>query len=144
MPLLGSFFTWFGGAFAFFIKELIPRIAKRLGLGVILGAIQKTVSVAVVGLVLLLFGAVINFALSIFSAFSNFLAYINNINGSGQWASCFIYMLNVSGISAGIQMAMPFYLGVLVFFFMYAAYKIAFTVLKTISDETSKTIESVK
>jgi hypothetical protein len=144
MNFLVSFFGWFGTAFSWFLKEFLPKIAKRLGLGAILGIIQKTVSLAVIALVVAFFGIVINFALSIFSAFSNFLNYLNNIHNGGTWASCFIHMMNVSGISAGIQMAMPFYLSVLVFFFIYAAYKIAFVVMKTISDETSKTIESVK
>jgi len=136
--------SWFGTAFTWFLKEFLPKVAKRLGLGAILGIIQKTASFAVVAFVVIFFGVVINFALSMFSAFSNFINYLSNIDQGGTWASCFMYMLNVSGIAAGIQMAMPFYLSVLVFFFIYAAYKIAFLVLKTVSDETSKTIESVK
>lgn len=144
MPFLLSFFTWFGTAFTWLIKEFIPTIAKKFGLGAILGLIQKGVSLIVVAFVIAFFGVVINFALSMFSALSNFLVYINNVGNGGTWASCFIYMMNVSGISMGIQMAMPFYLGILVFLFIYVAYKIAFLVLKTISDETSKTIESIK
>lgn len=144
MGFFTSFFSWFGTAFGWLLKDFVPKIAKRLGLGAVLGVIQKGVSIAVVGFVVLFFGAVINFALNMFSAFSNFINYLNSIGAQGTWPSCFIYMMNVSGISAGIQMAAPFYLGILVFFFLYAAYKITFIVLKTISDETSKTIESVK
>lgn len=144
MPWFLSFFTWFGTAFTWLIKEFLPSIAKKFGLGAILGLIQKSVSFAVVAFVIAFFAVVINFALSMFSALSNFLAYISNVGNGGTWASCFIYMLNVSGISAGIEMAMPFYLGILVFLFIYVAYKISFLVLKTISDETSKTIESIK
>lgn len=144
MGFFVSIFAWFGTAFTWLLKEFVPKIAKRLGLGAVLGVVQKTVSFAVIAFVIAFFFAVINFALSMFSAFSNFLNYLNNIDHGGTWASCFIYMMNVSGISAGIQMAAPFYLGILVFFFIYAAYKIAFIVLKTVSDETSKTIESVK
>lgn len=144
MPFLLSFFGWFGTAFTWLLKEFLPRVAKRLGLGALTGIIQKTVSFAVVAFVITFFGIVINFSISMFSTFSNFINYLNSIGSSSEWASCFIFMLNVSGVSAGIQMAAPFYLGILVFFFVYAAYKIAFLVLKTISDETSKTIESVK
>ncbi len=144
MNFLISFFAWFGTGFTWLIKEFLPNIAKRLGLGAFLGVIQKTVSFAVISFVIAFFIAVINFALDMFNAFSNLMVYVSNISGSGTWPSCFMYMLDVSGISAGIRMALPFYLGVLAFFFIYVAYKIAFIVLKTISDETSKTIESVK
>lgn len=144
MPFLISFFTWFGTAFTWLIKEFLPSIAKRFGLGAILGVIQKGVSFAVVTFVFAFFAAVIAFLVNMFNALTNFIHYISNIDQSGTWASCFMYMMNVSGIMAGIQMAAPFYLGVLVFFFIFAGYKIAFIVLKTISDETSKTIESVK
>lgn len=144
MGFITSILGWFGTAFTWLLKEFLPKVAKRLGLGAVLGVIQKGVSFAVIAFIIVFFGVVINFALSMFSAFSNFLNYLSNIDQGGTWASCFIYMLNVSGIAAGIQMAMPFYLSVLVFFFIYAAYKIAFLVLKTVSDETSKTIESVK
>lgn len=144
MGFFVSIFTWFGTAFTWLLKEFLPKVAKRLGLGAVLGVIQKGVSFAVIAFVIAFFIAVINFALSMFSSFSNFLNYLNNIDSNGTWASCFVYMMNVSGISAGIQMAAPFYLGILVFFFLYAAYKITFIVLKTVSDETSKTIESVK
>lgn len=144
MGYIVSFITWFGSGFTWLLKEFLPRVAKRLGIGALLGTIQKTISLAVVAFIIVFFGIVIDFAIRMFNAFSNFITYVNHIADGGTWASCFIYMMNVSGISAGIQMAMPFYLGTLVFFFIYAAYKIAFVVLKTISDETSKTIESVK
>lgn len=144
MPFLVSFFTWFGGAFTWFMKDFIPRIAKRLGLGVVLGAIQKTISLIVVAFVLVFFGLIINFAINMFNALSNFINYLSSVSGSGSWASCAVYMIQVSGIAAGIQMAAPFYLGVVGFFFIYAGYKIMHIVLKTISDETSKTIESTK
>lgn len=107
MPWLLSFFTWFGTAFTWLIKEFLPSIAKKFGLGAILGVIQKGVSFAVVAFVIAFFAAVINFALTMFSALSNFLSYINHVGNGGTWASCFVYMLNVSGISAGIQMAAP-------------------------------------
>lgn len=144
MPFFISFLSWFGTAFSWVVKDFLPRIAKRFGLGAILGVIQKSVSFAVIAFVIVFFGIVINFAINMFSSLSNFITYLNALDTQGTWASCFVYMMNVSGITAGIQMAMPFYLGVLVFFFIYATYKIAFIVLKTISDETSKTIESVK
>lgn len=144
MGFIVSFLTWFGTGFTWLLKEFLPKVAKRFGLGAILGTIQKSVSFAVIAFVIVFFGVIINFAISMFNSFSNFLAYLNNLDSSGTWASCFVYMMNASGISAGIQMAAPFYLGILVFFFIYVAYKIAFLVLKTISDETSKTIESVK
>lgn len=144
MGYLISFFAWFGPAFAWLIKEFLPRIAKRLGLGLILGAIQKTISVIVVVFVIAFFGIVINFALSMFSELSNFINYLSNVSSTSSWASCAIYMIQVTGIAQGIQMAAPFYLGVIVFFFIYAGYKIFHVVLKTISDETSKTIESSK
>lgn len=144
MPFLISFFTWFGTGFTWLIKVFLPNIAKRFGLGFILGAIQKSISMIVVAFVIIFFGIVINFAISMFNFLSNFLMYLSSVGGQGTWASCAIYMLQVSGVADGLQMAAPFYLGVIAFFFIYAAYKITHIVLKTISDETSKTIESTK
>lgn len=144
MGFLISFFGWFGTAFTWLIKEFLPRITKRFGLGLILGAVQKSISVIVVVFVISFFGIVISFALRMFSELSNFINYISSVATQGTWASCAVYMIQVSGIAQGIQMAAPFYLGVIVFFFIYGAYKIMYIVLKTISDETSKTIESSK
>lgn len=144
MPFITSFFSWFGGAFTWLLKDFVPRIAKRLGLGAILGVIQKAVSAIVVTFVIAFFGIVINFAISMFNKFSEFITYLNGIGSTSSSASCLIRVMNASGITAGIQMAAPFYLSVLVFFFIYAAYRMFYTVAKTISDETSKTIESTK
>lgn len=126
------------------VKKFIQKIGKKFGIGFVSGPIQDAISVSVIAVSLSFLSFVIYFILNMYVAFSNFLAYVNNIDNGGTWASCFVYMLNTTGISAGIQMAMPFYLGILVFYFTYGLYQIVTRVLKTFSDETFKSSESFK
>lgn len=144
MGYVVSFLGWFGGAFTWLIKEFIPTLAKKLGLGAITGVIQKGVSIAVIALVVSFFGFVIYFITTMYTAFRDFLSYLTNLPGGGEWGSCFLNMLNASGVASGVNMAMPFLMSVLVFYFGYATYKVVIMVSKMISDETSKTIESFK
>lgn len=144
MSFIISFFGWFGTAFAWLLKTFLPNVAKRFGLGAITGLIQKGVSVAVVALVVSFFGFVVYFISQMYNAFRDFMSYLSNLPGGGQWGSAFLHLLQASGIAQGVQMAMPFMMSVLVFYFGYSAYKLVMMVMKTISDETAKTTESFK
>lgn len=124
------------------IKSTVAKWGQKFGLGFIAGGVQSTISVAVVAFAVTFFGFVIFFISQMYSAFRNLITYISTMSAGGASGQCFLNLLHASGIASGVSMAMPFMMTVLVFYFGYALYKVTSGVLKTISDESSKTIEA--
>ncbi|MBV5279306.1 MAG: hypothetical protein J0647_09830 [Campylobacteraceae bacterium] len=125
-------------------KKFFTKIGQKLGLGAVAGTIQNGISIAVIASSIAFFGFVIYFITNMYAQFRNFLTYLSNLPDGGQWGSCFLNLMNMTGISAGVSMAMPFLMTVFVFYFGYAVYQITHKVLKTFSDETFKTSEAYK
>lgn len=125
-------------------KKVFTKIGQKLGLGMVAGTIQNGLSIAVIASSVAFFGFVVYFIMNVYTAFRDFLNYLSNLPGGGQWGSCFLNLMNATGISAGVSMAMPFMMMVIVFYFGYAIYQITHRVLKTFSDETFKSSEAYK
>lgn len=125
-------------------KKFITKVGQKFGLGMVAGTIQNSLSIAVIASSVAFFGFIVYFVLNVYNAFRDFLNYLSNMPNGGQWGSCFLNLMNATGISAGVSMAMPFMMMVIVFYFGYAIYQITHRVLKTLSDETFKTSEAYK
>ena len=129
----------------FLFKKFLPYIAKKFGLGAIKFGLQKTASVAVVAVTVAFYTAFLVFISETYTQFKDLIDLFNNPTSYGgmsatstHYFSCFLHLLNVSGIASGFNAAFSFGMTVLLFFFTRAFYTATIKALKIVSDEMSK------
>lgn len=125
------------------IQKFFPFLIKKFGLGAIKFGIQKTASVAVVLVTLSFYSAVIIFISETYSVFNDVLNTINSptsgmSGSSSEKFSCFLFLLDVSGIKSGFNSAFSFFVTVMLFFFTRGLYSLTVKSLKIVSDEINK------
>ena len=137
---IGSFIWWL-------VQKFFPFLIKKFGLSSVKFAIQKLISAFVVSTAILFYAAVIVFINETFTIFRNFLALIESPSSAGfggagsEYVSCFFYLMDVSGVSAGFTAAFNFGLSVFIFFFFRGLYKITVQTSKLVSDEIAKNLK---
>lgn len=148
MPLLINLVTAIGTGLMFIIQKFFPFLIKKFGLGAIKFGIQKTASVAVVVVTIAFYSAVLIFISETYTQFKVVIDIINSSStsmsgDSAKYFSCFLYLLDVSGISAGFNSAFSFFVSVMLFFFTRGLYSITSKSLKIVSDEISKSTKLI-
>ncbi|WP_373002613.1 hypothetical protein [Sulfurimonas sp.] len=143
MPLIINLVTAIGTGLMFIIQKFFPFLIKKFGLGAVKFGLQKTASVAVVLIYVAFFGAVVIFISETYTQFNVVIDLINNPTSSmsgdsAKYFSCFLYLLNVSGIASGFNSAFSFFISVMIFFFTRGLYSIATKSMKAVSDELNK------
>jgi len=148
MPLIINLVTAIGTGIMVLIQKFFPFLIKKFGFNAIKFGIQKIASVAVVLLTIAFYSAVIIFISETYTQFKAVLEIINTPTASmgGEASSsfsCFLNLLNASGVSAGFNSAFSFFVSVMIFFFTRGLYSITSKSLKIVSDEISKSIKLI-
>ena len=149
MAVLVNIIVAIASAIFWFVQKFLPFLIKKYGIGAVKFAIQKVVTGFLILTTVAFYASVIVFISNTFTVFRNFLDLLNNpaassFGGNGaSYIPCILYLLNVSGISAGFNAAFSFGLSVVVFMFLHKLYQISVRVLKIVSDELNKSLRLV-
>ena len=150
MGILINLLVAFCSGIFWLIKKFFPFIIKKYGLGAVKFAIQKSITAFLVLTTVAFYASVIVFISNTFTVFRNFIAILQNPSSSSfmsgassEYLSCFLYLLNASGIASGFNAAFSFGISVLIFMFMHKLYQVSVRTLKLISDEISKSLRLV-
>lgn len=137
-----------GSGIFWIVQKFFPFLLKKFGLVSVKFGIQSTISALVFVVTLAFWAAFVVFITETYSQFKVFIALIsnptlNNLGGQGQdYIACFMYLLEASGISNGLNSAFSFTIMLLLFMFSLVLYKTAISTLKLVSDELSKLISA--
>lgn len=151
MPALLAFLVnGIVAAVIWLFEKFLPFLVKKFGLGAVKFGIQKAASVVVVLVTVAFYSAFIVFISESFTRFKALIDLFNHpaansgISGqSAEYFSCFLNLLQVSGIASGFNSAMSFGMVVLIFFFTRGLYSATIKALKIVSDEISKSTKLV-
>ena len=147
MAFLINIVTVIGTGIWWIIQKFFPFLVKKFGLSTVKMAIQKAISAVLILVTIAFYGSVIVFISETYTRFRFLLDVISNPSSAGfgdsQYLSCFYYLLQVSGISAGFNSAFAFGISVFVFFFLRGLYALTIKTLKLISDEVSKSLKLI-
>jgi hypothetical protein len=151
MPFIINAIISIGSGLFWLVKKFFPFIIKKFGLASVKYGIQLSISSLIFLVTLSFWGAFIVFIVETYSQFKAFLALISNpatstaATGQGQeYLACFMYLMDVSGISNGLNSAFSFTIAILIFMFSHVLYKTAINVLKLVSDELAKLINAAR
>jgi len=147
MGWLVSIGGFIGSGLSWLFQKFFPFLVKKYGLGAAKALTQKAISALLVSTAIAFYSAVFIFISETYTRFRFLLEVISNPTaagfGSSSELSCFYYLLEVSGISAGFNSAFAFAISVFIFFFFRGFYSITVKTLKTISDEISKSLKLI-
>ena len=148
MSYVISAITSIGMGLFWLVQEFFPFIVKKFGLGAIKSSIQTVISSFVIIVTIAFWAAMVTFITTTYTYFKDFLIVISNPmssssaagNGS-EYISCFIELLQVSGIASGFNSAVGFTMIMLVFMFSLIVFRTARSSLTLISDEVDKNLK---
>ncbi len=134
-----------GNGIYWIITKFFPILVKKFGLLSIKAFTQKTVSALLIAVSLAFWAAFVVFLTTAYNKFSDFLTLISNPSSSsatsgqgGEYLACFFHLMDVSGISSGLNSAFAFTIMILLFSFTQVLYSVAKDTLKHVSDELNK------
>lgn len=149
MSLVVNVLTFIASGILWLFKKFLPFLSKKFGIGALKFAARKASAFLLVSVTVAFYAAFIVFIAETYNVLS---AFINSLNSGAvsfpgtsgsQYIGCAYYLLNASGISAGLSSAFTFGLAVFAFLFLHSLYTSTIQVLKILDHQVSELFKTL-